>query len=87
MLLNNMIKTIVHGSNTIYLDVGKDRYFKQCRNLNIKEAENFTKDFLKREGRDIEFNIKNINENFETDNIEITVEILNDRKHFLFNLI
>lgn len=84
MLLNNVIKTIVHGSNTIYLDVGKDQYFKYCKNLNIKDAENFTRDFLKIEGREPEFTIKKINENFDTDNIEITVEILNNKKPFLF---
>lgn len=82
-----LIKTIIHGSNTIYLDVGKDQYYKQCRNLNIKEAENFTREFLKRKGSEPKFTIKDINENFETDNIEITVEILKDKKHLRCSIV
>jgi hypothetical protein len=82
-----LIKTIIHGSNTIYLDVGKDQYYNKCKNLNIKEAEDFTREFLKRKGSEPKFTIKNINENFDTDNIEITVEILKDKKRLLYSII
>lgn len=86
-MIHNIIKTIVHGSNTIYLDVSKDKYYEKCKNLNLEEAEVFTKRFLKDKGSIPKFNVKSINENYDTDNIEITIELLEQKKHLFFSFV
>lgn len=74
-MFNNIVETMIQGSNTIHIDINKEEFFFSYDKLNNTTAMDFIKNYFELKCRDGIPKIKNLELNTNNDRVRIIIYV------------
>ena len=79
-MFNNVIETIIEGTNEEYLNIPQEEFFFSYDSLNHRNAEDFVKNYFEFKSKDGIPIIKDIDSDNDTNMVRITLEVNYNKK-------